>query len=438
MPQKKTAESAALENAKKVFSAAFPKELGYSLFVRGEAWKSRTAELYARKTIHRDEEGASASAHAVDRKGRLAYVSVGSALPAEMRRAAEEFDPAAFSGVPGKYRTKPVSKKSFPLAETFRPKAADAAYSAFLPAARSRLSALGRELGVKFRLESLSVSAAKYSNAFWSSAGGKCREDLPARLACSGEVTAEAGENRDEAYFSATFRKWGAEAALRELEEAAREAADAVRKTKEPFIAVRGNVRFDAKLFMALLGELESHLSVRWAKEGMSLAVGKDGKPTREFSKLLTVELVAADGTPYDQHLSGKGREIPDRALLKAGKVACLAASEDDLDKYGWPESKAAVGQPVTRVAPGAADISDAETDFVLLNLNALHNLNARTLEVNLTGSGYVLENGKRRFSSNLVLKANLLDLFSDVAKMGKAVRRMHDWSCPDALVRVK
>lgn len=441
MPVKKTAplpaDLAFLRSARAVLSRKFPAKEGYALFLRAAHTRSLGKELYAGRTLSKREEVLGAHADVVDRKGRLATLRVGSGNVAAVKAACAHFDPAAFVAVPGSYSVKPVAKGNFPRKGALPARAVETEYRALLAACKKRLTTEGARRGVAFKLENLGVTVDSSSESYWSSAGGECRQDLSPRFSVGGEIMAQWKGKKDDGYFSFTSARVDRDGALREIDEALDEAAQAVRKPRGAYERVRGNVRIDAKLFMELLGELEDHLSVRWAKEGMSLALGKDMAQKADFSPLLSVDLVAQDGTAFDRLLTDKGKPVEDKALLKYGKVAHPLAGEDDLDKYRWPAKKACVGQPVTRVVPGPGDITDAQTDFFLLRLNALHNLNAQTLEMNLTGSGFVLEKGKRRFSSNLVLKCNLLDIFRGLEKVGKTVRRQHDWSCPDVLVRL-
>ena len=432
------ADLAFLRAARAVLLRKFPAKQGYRLFLRAGTGAAVGTDLYAGRTIAKKEASCGLYAEVLDRKGRLARLSVGSGDLSDVRTAAAALDDAAFAGVPAAYKSKPVSDESFPRKSASSAKAAATGeYRATLKSFRARLAEGEERHGVKFKLEFLSVAAETSSEAYWSSAGGECRQDFSPRFSVGGEVLAIWKGRKDESSFSCVTTAPDRPGALRRLDEAMEEAAQAVRKPDAAYERVKGRVRIDADLFVDLLDELEDHLSLRWAKEGESLVLDKDCRQVAELSPLLTVELVGADGTPYDRRLTDRGVPVQDKPLLRAGKAEFPTASESDLDKYRWPAKKACVGQPVTRVLPGAADITDAETDFVLLRLNALHNLNSHTLEVNLTGSGFVVENGKRRYSSNLVLKCGLLELFRDVQKMGATVRRRHDWSCPDVLVRL-
>lgn len=426
-----------LRAARALFLRRFPKREGYQFFLRTTQSRGIGKEFYAGRTLGKKENARGLYGDIIDRQGRLATISMGSGDLATVKIAIRSFDDAAFDAVPKVYSIKKVSQKSFPKKTTLPTKIIDTEYRSILTLCKRRMAQESTVRGVKFKLEHLSVGVEVGSAAYTASIGGECQQDFPVHFSVGGEIMAQWKNKKDGAYFSFTSQTPDRDGVLREINDTLTEAALAVRKPNTPYERVQGRVRFDAKLFMELLDEFEDHLSLRWAKEGMSLALDKKVQQIADFSPLLTVDLVAADGTAFDRHLTDKGHLIENKPLLRTGKIVFPVANEDELDKYHWPKNKACVGQPVTRVVPGNSDIRDDETDFILVNLNALHNLNSQTLEVNLTGSGFVIKNGKRRFSSNLVLKCSLLDIFKNIQKIGSTVRRQHDWSCPDVLVQL-
>ena len=178
---------------------------------------------------------------------------------------------------------------------------------------------------------------------------------------------------------------------LQEVEQKMQQLIAATSEKPKEYTPVRGRVVFSYRVVCDLFFALCEHLQVRNMKEGMSRLLDVDGQQIHALSSLLSVDIRHDIGSVFDRQLSREGQKLDNHTLIDTGKIAMYIGDTKSIQKYAMDPDKVVTTYPVYHVhLSEQVDLDQEAVDIRVEYLSATHSINSQTLDMNLTGGGYI------------------------------------------------
>jgi predicted Zn-dependent protease len=288
----------------------------------------------------------------------------------------------------------------------------------------------------KSRIEDMSINEFAFDRStsktvYKNSAGEYATEVFAQSDSYSVEVFVRNNENLDSGYISDNFYKY-AEDQSSFIEEEMQKIPEMVMDLVSDPVPAKGEVLLLEDATSQLLGLLKGHLRNETVQQKMSLLIKDNEK--KELSSKLNIFHTTKTDSPYDNTLNGYGELKQELDIIKGGKIENVFASLYDTQKYSTPSN--GITSPSTLVVRGSDEIEDADYQIHLSYLQALHNVDSLTLDINLTGVGYIKDGDSYKFVKNIHFQANLVELMTNsVVKIGNINKRRGRWLLPKMVI---